>query len=312
MAHAAIFLIAQPCLACIYFPDDIDPSQFKEVEREALMFRSKDDPGIVNLIVKSSLQGKLPSEMAWVLPFPSMPEVKEADPEIFSELRSYFAPKPIEIFGLRSKEAGAAAALPRSAIEIHSAVHVGNHEIVPIEIKDAGGAGEEMNDWLRGNGYIELPSEIQKPYLAKGAVFLAIKVRTGGEAMELKPLWISYKSDKMEFPLRFTHDYRTFDLNLYLIHDREPSAGISPMVKVAKKYNTLFPHVISGWLGAAEWGTFPPRTEIWSADVEEVAGWFRAFKNCASVAKGGRIERIFIPGVNTHFRTRDLQFDPGL
>ncbi len=310
--------MGQLCPACIYFGEDVDPAQFREVEREALMFRSRQDPSIVNLIIKSSLEGDLPKDMAWVLPFPSMPEVKEADPEVFNELMSYFTPKSI---GWESKEVDGvrAASLPGSTIEVHEARLVGNHEIVPIEIKETEGAGEEMNAWLRSNGYIELPREIQKPYLKKGAVFLAIKVRPEGNVMDLKPLWISYKSSRMEFPLRFTHDYRTFDLNLYLIHDTKPEegrglhdtlgavlGGPSGLISLlAKNTSSNVPRPTS-------WEGFPPDSISEFRPVWDAEEGMAAFRKYSKIAKGSQLEKISIHGVNTSFRTRDLKMDPGI
>jgi hypothetical protein len=192
---------------------------------------------------------------------------------------------------------------------------VGNYEIVPIEIKDVAspsGAGEEMNGWLRGNGYIELPPDIQKPYLKKGAVFLAIKIRPEGEAIELKPLWISYRSDRMEFPLRFTHDYRTFDLNLYLIHDQEPALSSRLLSGLVDKYRGYLPESLSKKIDAAAWGYFPTGAESQWADAEKVASQYSDFRTYAKLARGNRLEKVFIGGVNTTFKTKDLSQDPGL
>lgn len=313
LAYAAVFLAGPPCEACLYFPEGFDPSQFRENKREALMFRSKDDAGVVNLVFQSSLQGRLPDELAWVLPFPSMPDVKEADPEVFDELRRYFAPHPKAMpFTDSGAGGGRAAGLEDDSIEIHPSRTVGNHEIVPIEIKNADGAGEEMNTWLHSNGYIELPAEIQKPYLKKGAVFLAIKVRPEGDAMELKPLWISYRAERMEFPLRFTHDYRTIDLDLYLIHDREPAAEDNLLASLLGGWRgILYGDAQAGTRGTA-WGGFPPGSQSQFGDVHKVAELGPAFRKCARGAVGERLEKITIEGVNTRFRTRDLESDPGI
>ena len=64
-----------------------------------------------------------------------------------------------------------------------------------------------------------MPKANQQAYLKKGAVFLAIRMKMNApNATDLtsQPLHVVYKSDELSAPIKFTHDSRTFDLDLYV------------------------------------------------------------------------------------------------
>lgn len=265
---------------------EYDRSKFRETSREALMWRGKSDPDTVNLVVKSGVKGELPEDMAWVFPLPSVPDdYKEIEGDIFSELGKFFSER---------------APIPRGAppgmwrkgmiaqgIIVHEKETVGDYEIVPIEIADEAIGGEALNQWLRRQGYAEVGEEIQGPYLKKGAAFLAIKVKPKSDSTELKPLLIRYRSEEMRFPLRFSHNDRTFDLNLYLLHEAGGEVSGVPD-------------------GVADgWGYQTQETE-------------EAIRECPSLAEtlrnshGDKISRVALHGANSEFMIRDLSEDPGI
>jgi hypothetical protein len=51
--------------------------------------------------------------------------------------------------------------------------------------------------WLKKHGFNTVPDELQKPYLRKGAYFLAVRIITGGEASRMKPLDIAYPAKNL-------------------------------------------------------------------------------------------------------------------
>lgn len=115
--------------ACIHFREEFEES-FRETGREALMFRDPQDASVVNLILKSGVEGRLPPEMAWVFPLPSKPlEYREADASIFSELDDLAR----SVDKTRSPVLGTE---PRRSIAVHKKEVVGDYELVPIEITD--------------------------------------------------------------------------------------------------------------------------------------------------------------------------------
>jgi hypothetical protein len=281
-----LILLFPSAQGCLYFDSNYDPGLFQETQREALLFRDSSDPGVVNLILKSSVQGQLPPKLAWVVPLPSNPlDYREVDPEIFQELRKFFQ----DSYQTRGAGENEIPKVPQS-ISVHAKKTVGNYEIVPIEILSEESGGKELNKWLKEQGFIELPSEVQKPYLKKGATFLAIKLKPSGDNLELKPLLIRYRSPEMRFPLRFTHDYRTFDLDLYIVH---PEAS-QP----------------SGIPGASSGAMSQIRSM--TSDVDSALEVCPTLEEYLGENNDLVLTRLNIRGVNTTFETKDLQRDPGL
>jgi hypothetical protein len=132
--------LASVAYSCLYFDNELDPDAFSETQREALLFRDHSDPEIVNLILKSGVQGQLPAELAWVFPLPSIPlEYKEVEAEIFQELRESFEDS------YQVKGAGDLRSIPApsESIVVHSKRVIGNYEITPIEIlNETSGGGK--------------------------------------------------------------------------------------------------------------------------------------------------------------------------
>ncbi len=200
---------------CLYFKSDMKLSSFRENDREALMFH---DGEAVNLILKTGFSGKLPKTLAWVFPVASKPlGYKVSSPQIFKVLNVYFERDKSKGYSLARGVPKGAAKSP--GIKIHETEHVGQYEIIPIEILSES-SGLELNDWLKNQGFNASPLEIQKPYLKKGSFFLAIRANLSGDDAQLEPLWVRYKASSMSFPLRFTHDYRSFNLNLYFLAEQ--------------------------------------------------------------------------------------------
>ena len=221
---ASLFFFNEPeATACMYFDKKIDPHSFKEKDREALLFH---DGEAANLILKTSFSGKLPKRLAWVFPLPSKPiDYKTTSPGIFNALGSIFDPglsKGLEMGGGGPASRGASHS---RGIKVHEAKMVGDYEIIPIEILSES-SGVELNDWLKKQGFNDSPTEIQKPYLKKGAFFLAIRTTLSGEEADLAPLWIRYPATKLSFPLRFTHTYRTYNSKVYFL--TAPDKKIKP------------------------------------------------------------------------------------
>ncbi len=210
---AIVALVPQRASACIYFNAKIKPSTFQENDREALLFH---DGEAANLILKTGFSGKLPSKIAWVFPVPSKPiDYKVTSFRIFKTLNAYIEPN-YEGRSPAAPKLGALKSMKSDGIKVHEATQVGQYEIIPIEILSESSGGE-LNDWLKSQGFNASPPEIQRPYLKKGAFFLAIRADLSGTISEIEPLWIRYKSDQLSFPLRFTHDYRSFNLKVYFL-----------------------------------------------------------------------------------------------
>lgn len=325
-------LTAIPSSACLHFDKEFDPTLFEEKEKEALLFH---DGEFANLVIKTSFKGKLPGELSWVLPLPSKPEsFEEVDPEIFSDLT-----KLSQLQGRSSGEMlrGGSKGLKKraSAIKVHPPQSIGNYTITPIEIVSESG-GSELNSFLDSKGFNSMPEELQKPYVKKGAYFLAVSMSTPKVSnstkeseSQIKPLWIRYKSNALRFPLRFTHDTRTFGINLYFY----TFEGMLPLFDIAEG-------LTSSW-GTLPWLNLADREKDYKAlhaflneksfsltkdEVRRKALFDRLLEREKKIYNQNQLSklnfktwnpsfelyRLPIVGVNKNFKTRDLKEDPGL
>jgi hypothetical protein len=213
---------------CLHF-DKSYAGKLDEGIQQVFLFHDKDGAG-AHMIIKTevtSKTGKLPPQLAWVLPFPAKPtHYEEIDDQIFRELSGYVSP----FFRVTWSSA---SPKPIEGIRVSDAKEVGHYRIHEIEILSET-AGDELNRWLSENHYNPMPIEKQVQYLKKGAVFLAITATLDGKEATLKPLHITYPSSLLAYPLRFTHDNRSFGINLFVL-TRQPqqakAEAVSPYLR---------------------------------------------------------------------------------
>lgn len=211
-----IFLSGICSWASLHFPLSYKDT-ITENKQEAFIFH---DGKNAHLIIRTNLSAKqLPAEIAWVLPFPSLPtKYEEFDGKIFEELYDLLVRQE------RTEKLPLLADAPRiekypNSLKIHKAVIVGNYKIQPIEITKDNSA-TEFNSWLSKNHFSPMPFENQKYYLKKGAVFLAIRMETTGlHKIEMKPLHVVYPSNKVSVPIKFSQDQGTFDIDIYVFSE---------------------------------------------------------------------------------------------
>jgi hypothetical protein len=224
---AAVALTLFACafaLACIH-----PPLSYKGVVserlKEAFMFH---DGELAHVVLRTSLRsvGELPDSMAWVIPLPSLPKVmEEAGEGIFSELFALTLPPPPlrELAKGEAPKAAPVAAAAAPAIKVHAVTVAGDYRLQPIEIL-SDSAGDELNAWLKQNGFGAVPPENQRYYLKKGAVFLAVKLGAlKGSNAEVKPLHLAYRAERPTLPLKFSTHSGEFDLTLYTLTPEKPA-----------------------------------------------------------------------------------------
>lgn len=200
---ALAFSIASS-IACLHPPREY-PGKLGSKIQEYLLYKTGDE---VHLITNQNIQSsrELPSEIAWVIPIPSLPTTyfEESD-SLFKELFQVTEPK------IKSR------AMSNTGFKIHETIYVGKYEIKPLEVLDTA-SGLEINDWLYSNGFGKVPYAGLKYYLKPHASFLAIRVRgLKGNSKSLKPLHIVYKSQEVRVPLKFFANAGTFDVYIYTI-----------------------------------------------------------------------------------------------
>ena len=194
----------------------VDPRLLKQTETEVILYH---DGKNAHRVLRTAFEGQVPTEITWVLPFPSKPvSYTESSSELFVETHALF--KDLYESGGSTMQKGSNS-LQRSApstIRVHEQKVVGNYEITPLEILRSAD-GKDLNAWLKKHGFNTMPDELQKPYLRQGAYFLAVRIKTGGEASRMKPLDIAYPAKRLDFPVRFTHAGREYDLTLYVVSE---------------------------------------------------------------------------------------------
>lgn len=219
-AALALFF-SQMALACLHF-DHKFKHGIEEGTKAALLFADERGSHLVVRTDLKSRSGLLPKRVAWVMPFPSLPsKYEEVEESVFTEVeRLAITNTP----GMKSPVTGANAwsrgLKGADSFRVHAVKTVGNYKITPIEILTLTD-GKEFNAWLEARKFNSMPVELQKPYLKPGTVFLAIEVSLKSKTAQLKPIHITYPKPAtgpaLTFPLRFTHNTRTFDFELYVI-----------------------------------------------------------------------------------------------
>lgn len=216
--------------ACLHF-DNTYKGRLQEGQQEYFVFHDGEN---AHMIVRTELAAnKFPKEIAWVIPFPTLPsKYQEEENVLFKEIYDLFQESSLtSTKGMIGGQDDGGNGVPNSKISVKETVQVGGYQIQPIEIL-ADKAGNEFNQWLKKNKFNSMPMRIQKYYLKKGAVFLAIRMNMNlpnQSSLLSKPLHIIYKSDQIGVPMKFTHDQRQFDMDIYAFSKKKLNKDFSKM-----------------------------------------------------------------------------------
>jgi len=194
-----------------------------------IIFHASETPrgATEDLILKIGVKGGA-DRFAWVVPFPSKPEVAKEDAKLFDEVYAYVAQRK---HGMRrkgglSKSYGAkdAAATPEAPVDVLSRKIVGKYDVAVVRENVAGA----LNKWLDTEGYQSLPDaeDVIGFYRKKRYVFACIKVSDAelqkGRVTDLHPLRFTFKPggrDGIYFPMKMTGlQKERFDVNLYVFY----------------------------------------------------------------------------------------------
>ncbi|HEY2909241.1 MAG TPA: DUF2330 domain-containing protein, partial [Gemmataceae bacterium] len=170
------------------------------------------------------------ADFGFLVPTPSQPKLTESNEAIFGELATITAPK-VEfrtVRMVREKTAakaaalaeGKAAAAPRG-VEVLDQTDIGGYEATVLKFhrgknNNTTDDAKELAEWLKKHGY-ELGPQLNdwlKPYIESGWVITAFRVAktvpistnpvksAGPQELELKPIWMSFKTDRPFYPYR--------------------------------------------------------------------------------------------------------------
>jgi hypothetical protein len=186
-----------PAWACLHFKNGFSVNQNRQ------SFISFHDGAYAHLIIATELSSKkMPPQLSWILPLPSRPErITTVSKKLLADLRGL-----IPVLNLRSV---------KSQILVHAPIQVDGYRIEPIEIL-SDGRPEQLNDYLLARSFKLMPEAAQRPYLKKGAFFLAITFEKSPKHFEMNPLHIAYKANELSIPLSFRHADRDFNVEWFV------------------------------------------------------------------------------------------------
>jgi hypothetical protein len=169
--------------------------------------------GHEDLILSVELLGG--SEAAWVVPVPSLPEVKAAAPHWFEQLSELTAPRieyrDLEVVNGRWEDGvcvirETVAETVVEPVELLSREQVGIYDVSILSADEPGA----LLDWLNENGYA-FPEEggpLLDAYVEEGGwYFVAARVLPGESATlegDVQPLWFSFDAERPVYPMRLT------------------------------------------------------------------------------------------------------------
>jgi LPXTG-motif cell wall-anchored protein len=210
-------LAAEPAEACgcgIVLPHEgsIDVTQERAIIRW--------DGQTEDIIMALQVQGDA-KEAAWIMPVPSPAQVKLGDPKMFDFLQEFTKPRieTITVIGDAAPAAQAPAAAP--PVTLLDRREIGLYDVSTLAATNA----TALTDWLNVNGYKfpEAAAKVLQPYVDQGWYYIAARIspsKTSEVKGELDPLWMTFKSNRVVYPMRPTALARgQVGVSLYILAD---------------------------------------------------------------------------------------------
>ncbi len=209
-----VLAIPEDARACGCFAPP-DPSRPVVQAGERIVFAYEEGKVIAHIQIQ--YQGDA-EEFAWLLPLPSVPELKLGAEELFTQIENATQPtfqvntqgfcgSSGPTFGCSDDDSLAAGDirdfLPMDptpvAIEVSSA---GPYDYAILDASNK----QPMLDWLAENRYFVAATTASAldPYINPGSYFLALKLRSGASSGDLQPVIIEYASQYPMIPLILT------------------------------------------------------------------------------------------------------------
>jgi hypothetical protein len=215
LAALGLALAAQDAEACGCFAPP-DPTVPVVQAGERILFSVEN--GVVNAHIQIQYAGEA-SEFGWLLPLPSVPQMKLGTEELFAQLINTtqpryfvntvttgtcggggrgtalggFAPASFDSANAGGQEAS-------SPLVTQSSIGPYDYAVLRADNKDA------MLAWLNANRYF-IPTgteDVVGPYIRPGAYFLALKLQSGKAAGDIQPVVLNYPSDLPMIPIILT------------------------------------------------------------------------------------------------------------
>lgn len=178
--------------------------------------------GHEDLILSVEVQGG--SEAAWVVPVPSLPEVKAASSMWFEQLSHLSQPRiEYRVRSIPCVETVVTVEVGKEiVVELLSREQVGIYDVSILSADEPGA----LLDWLNKNGYA-FPDEggpLLDTYIEEGGwYFVAARVLPGERANlagDVHPLWFSFDAERPLYPMRLTALMKDYvDVLIYVLAD---------------------------------------------------------------------------------------------
>ncbi len=156
-----------------------------------------------DIIMALQVQGDA-KEAAWIMPVPTQAQVKLGDPKMFELLQEFTKPRIETIYELHRRPT--IAALTRgSLVTLLDRREIGLYDVSTLAATDA----TALTQWLNTNGYKfpEAAAKVLQPYVDQGWYYIAARIspsRASEVQGELDPLWMTFKSNRIVYPMRPT------------------------------------------------------------------------------------------------------------
>ena len=226
MNRLALIALIVPCL---HPPRDFKGTLEETSQQAIIVWRDGREDLVLKVDYKMTGE-KLPGDLAWVVPTPTQPDhYAVASGAIFEEIFQMAEQHSLRRLengkGLRDSDTGP----KQEAVTVLARVSVGEYDITALKAtgKDA---AKELNTWLAGRGYGEVPPANLAFFVDKGWTFLAIKINKekGEESLKkeggFRPLRISFASATIVYPLKFSSHQGVFSVTVYVLTEKPVKA----------------------------------------------------------------------------------------
>jgi hypothetical protein len=238
-----VLLFAAACLACAPAPR---MGEAVDIAEESAIIIWDAAAKTQHFIRRASFRTQA-KDFGFLVPTPSVPELKEADDAAFALLERITEPPVLHSAREARKSAPAPAAAVLSKVEVVAKAKVAGYDAAVLRASDAGA----LDQWLRSNEYHSSP-ELQewfKPYLSKGWLITAFKIAGEGSGRaDASSVRMSFRTEAPFFPYR------------------EPTAAKGSADPRLLRIFYLGQARPEGRIGAA--GPWPGRT-LWSGRIED-------------------------------------------
>ncbi len=228
-AALALVLLPAPASACggmFCSNGNINPASPVDQSAERILFDINGD-GTITTTVQIAYAGE-PSAFAWIVPVPSVPEVRDGDIDVLNRLDQatqmpVLLPQPEACpftnssansgFGCGDVSEDSATSLrgggtnesadgQKSAVTVYASSFTNTYEFSVIGAQNA----DDLVEWLQENEYNVSDNMIpvMQPYSSDGMVFLALKLRAETSENNLAPIEMTYEADFPMVPLQLT------------------------------------------------------------------------------------------------------------